>query len=132
MLLSLAFSLLLLGKEKPILDPANDQAAPANAAFFTDCMADGIAKGMVDAQNGYLIIRCKGEPARRFFDKLATLPEKDSFVEVRQRSTWRFTTRPKKDTDGLDACWHDLDSAGTDIEYGCRLIYPAGKFLDAG
>lgn len=129
----LAISLLLFApKEEPKLDPTRDRPAPANAVFFSDCLADGTAKGTLGAQNGYLIIRCHGAPAKRFYDKLGTLPEKATFVEVRGTATWRFTTRPKENTDGLDACWQDTAAAGTEAEYGCRLIYPAGKFLDAG
>ncbi|RYF92184.1 MAG: hypothetical protein EON95_13255 [Caulobacteraceae bacterium] len=131
MLEVLAFSLLLLGKDEPVLDPARDQPAPPNAAFYSDCFRDAAERGNLKAQNGYLLLSCQGEPAKRFYDKLGTLPASATHSETRASVTLRYTTRPKKDTDGLDACWQDSQAAGTEFEYGCRLIYPAGPLLDA-
>jgi hypothetical protein len=128
----IALSLLLLAPPEPILDPARDAPAPANAAFITDCISQAVATGAVTAQNRYLLFRCKGAPARAFYEKLATLPADKTATEVKGDWTWRFTTKPKKDTDGLDGCWQDSAAAGTEAEFGCRLIYPAGPFLDAG
>lgn len=128
----IAFSLLLFAKEGPILDPAKDQVAPANAAYFSDCFTDAAERQSLKAQNRYLLFVCQGEAAKRFYDKLGTVPAKSTFTETKGTMTLRYTTRPKNDTDGLDACWQDAAAAGTPAEYGCRLIYPAGPFLDAG
>lgn len=131
MLEVLAISLLLLGKEEPVLDPARDHAAPANAVYFADCFKEAAERGGLKEQNNYLLFVCQGEAARRFYDKLGSVPAKETFSESRGAVTLRYTTKPKKDTDGLDACWQDTAAAGTPAEYGCRLIYPAGPFLTA-
>ncbi|MDB5469199.1 MAG: hypothetical protein JWR84_759 [Caulobacter sp.] len=127
----LAFSLLLLGKPEPVLDPARDQAAPPNAVFFSDCFRDASERGNLKSQNRYLLFSCQGEVAKRFYDKLGTLPATATFSETKGSVTLRYTTKPKKDTDGLDACWQDTQAAGTEFECGCRLIYPAGPLIDA-
>ncbi len=127
----IAFSLLLFAKDDLILDPAKDQPPPANTVFFADCFKDATERGDLKAQNGYLLINCRGEAALRFYDKLGTLPETATFAETIGSRSLRYTVRPRKNTDGLDACWRDSHEIGTAAEYGCRLVYPAGPLLDA-
>lgn len=71
----LAFSLLPLAKEEPRLDPARDQPVPANAAYFANFLKDAAEPSSLKAQNHYLLSICQGDAARRFYEKLGTVPE---------------------------------------------------------
>lgn len=125
------FALALLFADGPILDPAKDQPPPPNTVLYTDCFQDSIERGTVKAQNGFILFNCQGAPAQRFHDRIAALPDKKTHVETVGARTLRYTSRPQKDTDGLDACWRDTAAAGSEAEYGCRIIFKAAEFLYA-
>jgi hypothetical protein len=97
------------------------------AAFFEACIADSGARHATLRDGAYLHFVCAGAPARAFYERLGRLAPDKTFVETREARTWRYTTKPKKDTVGLDFCVEDRSAA--EPAYSCTLIYPAGPIL---
>ena len=103
--------------------------APPNATYFADCLANAANAKSYDRDGRYLHFSCHGNIAKAFFDALGRRAPEDAYEETHDATLYRFTEKPDKDITGLDYC-RGPEANGTQTDYICTLIYPAGSFLD--
>ena len=119
------------GGEKPSGPPslaeAPGEAAPPQARFYADCIAQAATARTYDREGTTLRFRCTGVPAKTFYDALAAWSAKAGSETQGADRTYRFTSPIERNPSGLDFCW--LDGAG---EHGCTVVLRVGEFLDFG
>ncbi|MBN8552494.1 MAG: hypothetical protein J0L52_06330 [Caulobacterales bacterium] len=104
-------------------------AAPPAARYYADCFAQAIDAGAyrrADNGNGdeWLLFTCTGEPARVFFEALASWSRAmDSEFMMGDRVT-RSTARVRQDLYGTDYC-----SARDGQDHRCVISFNAGDFI---
>jgi hypothetical protein len=72
-----------------------------------------------------LRFRCRGGPARIFYDGLGAWSARAGSQVVGDGRTYRFTSPMRRNPSGLDFCWRDGSG-----EHGCTVVLRVGEFLD--
>jgi hypothetical protein len=117
----------------PSLEVSANAPAPANAAFYADCIAQSAAEHTYfrdTRADEILRFNCAGDVAQRFFDGLAERSAAEQSEMVVGIRTWRFTNRIRRDTIGLDYCWRDQPNANAEPIYECTVVLNVGPFLN--
>lgn len=109
----------------PTLVIAPGQAAPAQARFYADCIAQAAARDSYDREANVLRFRCDGAVAQRFYDGLAAWSAAQGSQYEAEGVTWRFSTRITQNPSFVDFC----RNRGAD--YDCTVVLNVGEFLAA-
>jgi hypothetical protein len=111
----------------PDYRPVATSPAPAQAALYAGCLASAAASGHVaharDPGTSLLVFTCDGEPARAFYDGLASWSARIGSEFHFEGRTYRSTTRVRHDLFGVDYCATD----GT--RYECVVTLNVGEFV---
>jgi hypothetical protein len=103
------------------------EQAPAQAALYADCLASAAAAHRFarahDPDTTLLLFTCDGEPARAFYDALASWSARIGSEFHHDGRTYRSTNRVRHDLFGVDYCSTD----GTQHE--CVISVNVGEFL---
>jgi hypothetical protein len=117
----------------PSLEVSENAPAPAQAAFYADCIAQSAAERTYfrDTRlDEVLRFNCTGDVAERFFAGLAERAAAEGSEMVVGIRTWRFTNRIQRDTIGLDYCWRDAPNTNAEPIYECTVVLNVGDFLN--
>lgn len=109
----------------PVLIVAPGQAAPAQARFYADCIAQAAAANRYDREDNVLRFRCDGAVAQRFYDGLAAYSARMGSQYEGEGQTWRFSTPIEANPSFVDFC--RTDNAGS---YDCTVVLNVGAFLN--
>ncbi|HEX8232288.1 MAG TPA: hypothetical protein VF559_02945 [Caulobacteraceae bacterium] len=97
--------------------------------LFAACLAEAAGARRYDRfGERYLRFTCRGETARTFYFALADYVAEEKTEARAGTRTLRFTEPGKGGAEERDLCWYD--SVADRDAFGCRLILPAGRFLN--
>lgn len=107
----------------PTLVVAPGLPAPAQARFYTDCIAQAVQLGAFDREENVLRFRCNGAIAQRFYDGLAAWSAEIGSQYEADGVMWRFTTTIQENPSFRDFCRHGPQG------YDCTVVLNVGEFL---
>jgi hypothetical protein len=116
----------------PSLEVSADVAAPPQARFYADCIAQSAAQQTYfreERNDEVLRFNCTGAVAERFYAGLAERAAAERSEMVVGMRTWRFTNRIQRDTIGLDYCLRDAPNPNGEPVYQCTVVLNVGGFL---
>lgn len=110
--------------------PVVGDAPPAAAGLYADCLAQAIAARAIrhahEDTTDLLLFTCDGEPARAFYDALATWSARIGSQFEHDGRTYRTTAPVKGTMFGVDYCATDATS------YACVVTLNVGPFVTGG
>lgn len=114
----------------PDYSPIVGSAAPANARFYADCLAQAAANATyVRASDGggdeLILFTCMGAPAMAFYDALSPWSAQIGSAFEHEGRAYRSTAKVQRNLFGVDFC---STRAGADPL--CIITFNAGDFLD--
>ncbi|WP_226634500.1 hypothetical protein [Brevundimonas poindexterae] len=110
------------------LRPVTTQTAPPHARLYADCIGQAIDAGTYarasDPGTELLVFSCSGQPARAFYDGLATRSQAMGSEYAVEGRTLRTTEPLQRDRFGADGCsWDGV------TDWRCDITLRTGTFL---
>ena len=112
----------------PSIGPVVTVGAPANARLYANCIGQAAEAGAYahafDDSTDLLLFTCTGQPAREFYEGLATRSAAVGAEYQSEGRTWRATNAVRRNLFGVDYCSH-----GSGDDYACVISLNTGAFI---
>lgn len=112
----------------PSIVPVATAEAPANARLYANCVGQAAEAGAYahasDDSTDLLLFTCTGQPARAFYEGLATRSVAVGSEYQSEGRTYRATNAVQRNLFGVDYCSH-----GSGDDFRCVISLNTGDFV---